>query len=445
MLNETASSMEDRPALRSSVRIPQSTGNALLDELRPMVASVMAIERELPGNELNAEADPQTRSRDFVMMMNPQSRLSATFEGQLIIESEEAYDRLDKLFATINHLPIFRTINGKHVIMALQGRVHPKPRPWWPNAVLFIATIFSTLILGATMALDEIAQADPIRANALQANFFLEIWRGWPYAVSILLILGAHELGHYFAARHHKLAVTLPYFIPLPFFSLFGTMGAAIQLREPMRNRKVLMDVGAAGPLVGMIFAIPVLLIGLATSQVGPISPNGFLEGNSLLYALAKILVFGHFLPAGGVDVQVNQVAWAGWGGLLVTSLNLIPIGQLDGGHIMYSIFGERARRLFVPILVLMIGLIFVNEVWIFWLVIIFLFGRFYATPLDMITPLDRPRRWIGILGLVVFLLTFVPVPLTQYDSSSQTTPRDSALVLPAPLPAFSLPLTPNR
>ena len=187
------------------------------------------------------------------------------------------------------------------------------------------------------------------RRSPTSTIWCFELWRGLPYTIAILLILGSHELGHYFAARHHKLAVTLPYFIPAPFISLIGTFGAFIQLREPMRNRKVLLDVGAAGPLTGLVFAIPILLIGLATSQVGPIQPGGMVEGNSLLYALAKIIVFGRFLPNGSVDVYVNQLAWAGWTGLLVTALNLIPIGQLDGGHILYSLIGERARMPVLP------------------------------------------------------------------------------------------------
>src|SRR5690606_10828231 len=139
-----------------------------------------------------------------------------------------------------------------------------------------------------------------------------QIWRGWPFAASILLILGAHELGHYFAARRHNVPVTLPYFIPMP-LSLFGTLGAFIRLQGPVNNRRALFDVGAAGPLAGLVFALPILFFGLATSDVGPISPGGLFEGNSVLYSALKYLVFGRLLPGGGEDVYLNQVAWAGW------------------------------------------------------------------------------------------------------------------------------------
>lgn len=336
----------------------------------------------------------------------------------MTLDSEAAYAKIDNLLATINALPLFREIDDKQVVIVLQGRVQVQPRSPWLNIALFVATLLSVLLLGYEMAVSEIATIDIAQARDIIDRGLIEIWRGFPYAISILLILGAHELGHYFAARHHKLAVTLPYFIPAPFISAIGTFGAFIQLREPMRNRKVLLDVGAAGPLMGLIFAVPILLIGLATSQVDVIRA-GTLEGNSLLYALAKVLTFGRFLPDGQVDVYVNQLAWAGWTGLLVTGLNLIPIGQLDGGHILYSLIGDRARILYYPILIGMVALVLVTNAWFFWLILLFLFGRVYATPLDMITRLDARRKIVGIVGLIVFAVTFVPLPFSDALAAS--------------------------
>jgi membrane-associated protease RseP (regulator of RpoE activity) len=260
-----------------------------------------------------------------------------------------------------------------------------------------------------------------------------ELWRGLPYAISILLILGAHELGHYFAARHHKLAVTLPYFIPAPLIGFLGTFGAFIQLREPMRNRKMLLDVGAAGPLAGLVFAIPILLIGLANSPVGPIPSEGMLEGNSLLYATAKIVTFGRMLPDGQDDVTINQMAQAGWAGLLITALNLIPLGQLDGGHILFSLIGNKARRFYYPLMACAIALAILSPgTWILWVILLLLLGRVYAAPLDMITPLDSQRRLIGIVSLVIFFLTFVPLPFTPIQGGAgQPLPRDSVFLVP--------------
>lgn len=422
MLPETASSTADRPIFRSAQRTPPSPDNALRDDIREMVGTVLLIEREIYRPE---EAAPGTEQ---IMVVNPQSRLVVTFEGRLMLDSEAAYDQLDRLLAPFNYLPVFRTgQDDMHVIHVLSGRVEPKPRAVWLNIVLFVLTVFSVLLVGTEVALGEIAFADQARANALVERFWLELWRGIPYAAAIILILGAHEMGHYFAARRHKIAVTLPYFIPAPFISFLGTFGAAIQLREPMRNRKVLFDVGAAGPLTGLVFAIPILFIGLATSPVGPISPGGWLEGNSLVYALSKIIVFGRFLPDGQVDVYINQLARAGWAGLLVTALNLIPLGQLDGGHILYSLVGDKARKLFYPLLAAAVGLAFLNEAWILWLVLIFLLGRVYAVPLDTITPLDERRRWLAIASLLIFVAIFVPVPLTQIpDTTTTPVPRNS-------------------
>jgi membrane-associated protease RseP (regulator of RpoE activity) len=249
----------------------------------------------------------------------------------------------------------------------------------------------------------------------------------------MLLILGAHELGHYFAARYHKVPVTLPYFIPFP--SFIGTMGAFIRLKAPIKNRRALLDIGAAGPLAGMVFAVPILIIGLATSSVGPPPETGYYqEGNSVLYLLAKFVTQGQCLPdhspvcqalapvtdAGGggtratMDISLNQVAWAGWVGLFVTGLNLIPVGQLDGGHVSYVLFGRRARQFFWPAIVglAVLALLTGASTWWLWIVLLFFFGRSYAQPLDDVTRLDPRRRAIAIFSLVLFFLVFVPVPI---------------------------------
>jgi membrane-associated protease RseP (regulator of RpoE activity) len=302
----------------------------------------------------------------------------------------------------------------------LEGRVQPAPRSATINLVLLIATFFSVLLVGLNTAINEVAASDPAAAQTILENGFLELWRGLPYALSIMLILGGHELGHYFAARRHKVAVTLPYFLPLPFISLFGTLGAFIQLREPIRNRKVLMDIGASGPLVGLVIAIPILLIGLATSTVGEISTGGIFEGDSILYALAKFTVLGRFLPDGQQDVFVNQMAWAGWTGLFVTGLNLIPVGQLDGGHVLYALIGRQARRLFYPMLLGLAALtLFASSALWLLLILLFFFGRIHATPLDDITRLDQGRQRLALVTIVVFILVFVPAPLTQNSATN--------------------------
>jgi membrane-associated protease RseP (regulator of RpoE activity) len=230
-----------------------------------------------------------------------------------------------------------------------------------------------------------------------------------------MLILGAHELGHYFAARYHNVPVTLPYFIPMP-LSIIGTMGAFIRIKAPISNRRALLDIGAAGPLAGMVFAVPLLIYGLWISEVGPLPTDyGYmLEGNSLLYAGLKIMIFGEMLPnAAGMDVMLSQVAWAGWVGLLVTGLNLIPVGQLDGGHVSYVLFGQRARAFFWPVIMALLTLAIVTgmTMWIVWVALLFFLGRRHAEPLDSVTPLDGRRRLIAIITLLIFFLVFTPIP----------------------------------
>ncbi len=332
----------------------------------------------------------------------PAPPVSASYTGRLRLDSEAAFARLDEVFTSLEHQAVLTTNDqGQHVVLALRGRVRPRPRPVWPNAVLLVLTILSLLYVGAA------------HEAALQDRDDIVFWQGVPYALSILLILGTHELGHYFAARFHRVNVTLPYFIPLP-FGFFGTLGAFIQLREPMRNRKVLFDVGVAGPLAGFVVALPILLIGLATSDIEPLpqQEDYILEGDSLLYATAKLTIFGELLPNNDEDVFINQLAKAGWTGLFITGLNLIPLGQLDGGHVVFTLLGKHARRLYVPVLLGFLVLSFFNSAWLLWTLLLFMLGRSYAVPLDTVTELDQRRRWLGYTTLMIFVLVFVPNPL---------------------------------
>lgn len=333
------------------------------------------------------------------------------YEGALLVDSDEVIDTLDESFAKLGVHAYFREHEVKpdtYLIRIMGGRFDPEPRSWIINAVLFALTVLSLFWVGAGIQ----AGLDNPGATNFE-DLDIQLWKGWQYAVGLMLILGAHELGHYFAGRYHKVAVTLPYFIPLPFG--FGTLGAFIQLREPMKSRNILFDIGVAGPLAGLFFAIPILFLGLATSEIHPIPENVIFEGNSLFYAGAKILVFGRFVPDGTDDVFINQFAQAGWTGLFVTMLNLIPVGQLDGGHVMYSLFGKYARKLYMPIVgTLAMLTVLVNPAWGLWTVILLFLGRTYAIPLDDVTPLSNRRRFVGYLAVVVFILLFIPDPLRQ-------------------------------
>jgi membrane-associated protease RseP (regulator of RpoE activity) len=369
----------------------------------------------------------------------PEKNYLVRYRGQIIGDTAEAYERLAGWLRPYQVTPLFRNEKDQHAVLLIPGIIEPKASNPWVNLVLFLFTLLSVIFAGVIYTYD-----GPQPQNA--AALFIELLRnlpiGIPFAVSLLAILVAHEFGHYLAGRYHRTHVTLPYFIPFP-LSPFGTMGAFIQLKEPPRNKRILLDIGIAGPIAGLVVAIPVLIYGLSLSKVEPItlSPGqGFsLEGNSLLYLLAKFLVFGRLLPSpasygglppllywiryfftsqplpiGGMDVIIHPVAWAGWAGLLVTGLNLIPAGQFDGGHVMYVLFGKRARALWPFILIALVALGFFWAGWWLWAALIFFLGRIYAEPLDQITQLDSKRRAVALLGVAIFILVFTPVPLVQ-------------------------------
>lgn len=368
----------------------------------------------------------------------PKDRFALKFKGRLYEDSDRAYERLEPIFKREGMTHLFRREDEQDVVLALQGVIESSPSNPWINLLLFGLTLLSVLFTGAFYGFEDIALVD--QYGIIGAGL-RSLGRGIPFAASLLAILLAHEFGHYFAARFHKTPVTLPYFIPFPSVLGFGTMGAFIKLKAPPRNKKVLLDIGIAGPLAGLVVAIPVLLLGLALSDFTtlPTSPREFtsLEGNSLLYLAAKFIVKGELLPMpvsyggvqpvlywirylmvglpfpfGGRDVLLHPVAWAGWAGLLVTSLNLIPAGQLDGGHVLYVLLGKNARRLWPFIVVALLALGTLWSGWYIWAGLIFFLGRMHAQPLDDITPLDGRRKLLALFGLVVFVFVFIPVPL---------------------------------
>lgn len=329
------------------------------------------------------------------------------FRGKFLADPADCFDELRRIFEVHGYTPLIREEEERVALIALPGIFNPSEPSRWINLALLIATIFSTLLVGTLYSVDSTDQV-------------WQLWRGWPFALSIMLILGTHEMGHYVAARYHKVPVTLPYFIPMP-LSIIGTMGAFIRLQAPVKNKRALLDVGAAGPIAGLLVALPLLILGLYTSDTGPIAPGALLEGNSLLYAMTKVAIFGQILPTNGIDVQLNQVAWAAWVGLLVTGINLIPLGQLDGGHIAYALWGEKAKALFWPIvavLLLVTSYSFLRGTptytWLLWVGLLMFFGRSYAQPLDDLTVLDSRRQVVAIISLLLFLAVFVPLPLTN-------------------------------
>lgn len=359
------------------------------------------------------------------------------YRGKLIQDSIDSYSTLEKNLRPFSITPLFREENGMDIVLLLEGIVQARPSNPWINAILFLLTFLSMIFAGTLYSYSGPIPDDFI---GFMTVIIKNLQIGIPFGISLLAILLAHEFGHYLAARYHKTQVTLPYFIPFP-FSAFGTMGAFIRLKEPPKNKRILLDIGISGPLAGLVVAIPVLLIGLSLSSIEPIvlAPGEGIqiEGNSILYLLSKYVVFGQLLPEpgsfegvnpviywiryfftgmplpiGGYDVIISPIAWAGWAGLLVTAINLIPAGQLDGGHVSYVLFGKRVNWFLPVILIALFLLGFVWSGWWLWAFLILFLGRVHAEPLDQITELDNKRKVLAIIGLVVFVLTFTPVPL---------------------------------
>jgi membrane-associated protease RseP (regulator of RpoE activity) len=269
------------------------------------------------------------------------------------------------------------------------------------NIVLFFLTLITTILAGALQE-----GVNPLKNPG-------EIYRGIPFSFALMGILLSHELGHYLVAKKHGMNVTLPYFIPAP--SFIGTFGAFIKMRSPARDRRMLMDIGAAGPLVGVVVSIPLLVIGLRLSEVKLIEGQAGLHlGDSLLLFLISRLVAGP-IPT-GYDIVIHPVGLAGWIGLLVTSLNLLPIGQLDGGHVAYALLGERQNKISKFVFFGLLGLgIFGWEGWLIWGALLLIMGFRHPAPMEWWVPLDRKRKVIGWVAIAVFILTFIPVPFSGF------------------------------
>ena len=268
------------------------------------------------------------------------------------------------------------------------------------NIILFILTIGTTLLAGALHQ----------GVNPLQEPS--RIVEGLPFSVALLFILLSHEMGHYLASKKYHIDATLPYFIPAP--TLIGTFGAVIKMRSPVHNKKVLFDIGAAGPLAGVVVTLPILIIGLKLSVVKMIETSlegEFILGTSLILSFLTKLVLGN-LPD-NYHIILHPLGFAGWIGLLVTSLNLMPVGQLDGGHIAYAVFGRKAQIISRIVIIVLLGLgIWGSSMWLFWaFLLIFLLGTRHPPPFNYDNPLDMKRKVLGVMMLFIFIVTFTPFP----------------------------------
>ncbi|MEA5576566.1 site-2 protease family protein [Anabaena sp. UHCC 0451] len=272
---------------------------------------------------------------------------------------------------------------------------------------LLLLTLVTTTLMGSQIA--------GIELTKLKSDLTL-LTNGLPYAFGLITILGIHELGHYFTARFHKIRSTLPYFIPVPFF--LGTFGAFIQMRSPIPNRKALFDVSIAGPIAGFIATLPLLLWGLAHSEVVPLSektgllnPNALNPKYSILLALLSKLALGSELTAKSA-LDLHPIAVAGFLGLIVTALNLMPVGQLDGGHIVHAMFGQRTAVAIGQISrLLLLILSFVRQEFLLWAILLLFIPLIDEPALNDVTELDNKRDILGLLAIALLLLIVLPLP----------------------------------
>lgn len=290
----------------------------------------------------------------------------------------------------------------------------------WLNILLFIITVFSTFFVGFTWSINyKYAEVlDDAADFPLSVDMFLDpqiLILSLIYAVVLIGILLGHELGHFLACLYYRIDATLPFFIPAP--TLIGTMGAFIKIRSPITKKKQLFDIGVAGPLTGFILAVPTLILGLSLSKaVAPLPREGsYILGEPLLLKLVGSVVFKGVSPDS--DVILHPIAFAGWVGILVTALNLFPIGQLDGGHVFYAMLGQKSRQYSRYILAAFVVMgIFFWIGWLVWALLISVLGVKHPRILDEDVPLSPRRKIIGFMLVIIFILSFIPDPIKGFN-----------------------------
>ncbi|MGA7922777.1 MAG: site-2 protease family protein, partial [Thermoplasmata archaeon] len=343
---------------------------------------------------------------------------------------ESSFDKLRREMWAKSYVPFLRYQAGEYSV-----EVYPKPPMGragivW-NVILLAATISTTVFAGSLVWLSYVGGA------SLTITDFA--WGALEFAFPILGILGLHELAHFITAKRHHVDASLPFFLPVPPPILFGTFGAFISIREPIPDRKTLLDIGASGPIAGFVVAIPVTLFGLFLSAHSPVIPLNNcgvtvlgLNYSSLAYGLSLFWVaLSQFVPISYANL--SPVALAGWVGLFVTAINLLPAGTLDGGHVFRALFGDRARYVSWGAVLLLFALGFYTLYlgWLLFGLLIFLLGLRHPPPLNDISPLDAKRWAVGGLAVVILISLFVVVPIAEPTGQFALTNVQSANLTP--------------
>lgn len=322
--------------------------------------------------------------------------------GRILEPKEESILSLKEIFQNAGYLPFFRKEGEKEIIRLIPGLVPKKEKTdYLLPIILLLLTIFSTIFIGS------------LNRGGNPFASIRDLILGLPFSFSILTILGGHELGHYLTARRHGVLATLPHFLPIP-HPLIGTMGAFIRIKSVIPSRKALIQVGLAGPLVGFLIAIPITIIGLKYSQVISTEElkGGIGLGSSLIFTILSKIFFPQIPPK--TDILLHPMAFAGWLGFFVTAMNLLPLGQLDGGHIAYAVFYKKVRIVMLIIIGLMALLGIRWPGWYFWIFLVFILGLRHPPVQDEITGLEKREKILALIALTLLILTFTPFPFSS-------------------------------
>jgi membrane-associated protease RseP (regulator of RpoE activity) len=367
--------------------LPSSGSTTELDRLRALVSTYFPV---------------------YETRMGPQSVLLAVHIDPDTLESK--FDALRRELWTHQFVPILRRTGGEEFIEVVR-RPTVKPFRGWVNLILLGGTVATTAFAGSLIWLAYVG------GNALGWTDVL--WGTIYFALPVMTILGLHELAHYLVARRHHVEASLPYFIPVPPPFLFGTFGAFISIREPFPDKKTLFDIGVAGPVAGFIASIPITFAGLYLSLHSPVLPLtycgpsifGVSYGNLLIGTPLFWGLFTLFFPPS--LVSLSPLALAGWVGLLVTAINLLPAGQLDGGHVFRALLGDQSRFLSYAVVILLLGIgLYFYTGWIFFAILVLLLGARHPPPLNDLSPLGGKRYAVGILAAAILVTGFVLTPI---------------------------------
>ena len=349
---------------------------------------------------------------------------ASSFAGLVSLTSAPARQALAEIPGPVRKLPSlpvrrFASSRAKNCKPSNPLSLKDRPARLWLHVLLLIATLVTCSAAGARLAVNFEAGKPAFVVESDLLDWILpyqepsRLFDGLPFAIALLGILMAHEMGHYLACRHYRLDATLPFFLPGP--SLIGTFGAFIRIRSAIFSRRTLFDVGVAGPIAGFVVLVPILLIGLQMSRVVPgVADRGDLVfGTPLLLSLLEVLYFPG-VPTS--DIYLHPIARAAWVGIFATALNLLPIGQLDGGHIIYALFGQKHKKLTMVALGALIPLGFLYWPWWIWAVVLFFLGRRHPYIFDD-EPLGTVRYILAIAAMLIFFLSFMPAPIQTQSS----------------------------